>query len=260
MVSPASSLLDESEEPKRTRLTAQMLTLGRDQADGIIEPSRSDDSGGSFWSRRRRQQQDDDYTPLEGSAESPPGRLQAMLQPGEAKEQDSLEQDCPFFYKAMDAVASPQQSPRYSTLSRQTTSDLSFRHRYEQLNQELDLQRVDRHNVEIEHDLTLAEHVQSDPVEVSTLYYLHHGRLILQLPQDKVRLIMDDPDCMEAGMLAVEYADFSTIRYVLTVPPDLYQRVVQELSYEKMDIRVALGILGVFFLALLITTTVWPVE
>jgi hypothetical protein len=161
--------------------------------------------------------------------------------------------------------------------------------------------------------------VRSDTAFHSSLCYLHHGRLLMRLPNDQVRLVMD-PD-LEAGILSVEQwrreekksssanmsqkqrGDFSStetieeqepeelppLRYVLTVPMDLYQKLVKEMSHgitsrsstssstcwlsaaflscfrcniqykhgdEKMDIRIAVWILATVLIVLFVNTVV----
>jgi hypothetical protein len=113
---------------------------------------------------------------------------------------------------------------------------------------------------------------------------------------DAVRLVMD-PD-LEAGILSVEQwrredqkegtpglplspeaavLDRPPLRYALTVSPDLYRRVVAEMSDDftnpfcgvsrccsdngKADIRIAVAILVVIFVVLFINTVYWgPVQ
>ncbi|KAL7580170.1 hypothetical protein ACA910_012921 [Epithemia clementina (nom. ined.)] len=107
--------------------------------------------------------------------------------------------------------------------------------------------------------------VRTDTAFHSSLFYLHHGRLLMRLPRDQVRLIMD-PD-LEPGVLSVEQwrppptnqgngdhnnqhhhphaadggaaaaaagetklEDLPQLRYVLTIHSDLYQRIVSDMS------------------------------
>lgn len=150
--------------------------------------------------------------------------------------------------------------------------------------------------------------------KLSTLFFEQDGRLLMKLPRDQVRLIMD-PD-LEPGIISVEQwrrvdrnsfdpvgpavgADEDMmpileggggqvngknssqppeLRYVMTVPDDLYRRVVAEMSYSllppcwgffqccnggadgKADIKLALGIFGFILFLLFICTLVWPTE
>jgi hypothetical protein len=168
--------------------------------------------------------------------------------------------------------------------------------------------------------------VRSDTAFHSSLCYLHHGRLLMRLPNDQVRLVMD-PD-LEAGILSVEQwrrppssspkpkqpsrsahqdqmettmraeaeqnEELPPLRYVLTVPMDLYQKLVQEMSHgitsrssssssssasssvcaalcssccncnihyehgnEKMDIRIAVWVLATVLILMFINTVIW---
>lgn len=144
-------------------------------------------------------------------------------------------------------------------------------------------------------------------VEHSNLLYQHArtGRLLLKLPHDHVRLLMD-PD-LEVGVLSVEqrrkgryrrkykhsqapatrgsdFEDFDEfanneserppLNYVLTVPEDLYRKLVSDLSdsvtkpycgmrrccneNEHVDIRVAIALFGLMLFILLVITFIWP--
>jgi hypothetical protein len=171
--------------------------------------------------------------------------------------------------------------------------------------------------------------VRSDTAFHSSLCYMHHGRLLMRLPNDQVRLVMD-PD-LEAGILSVEQwrrlpscsssssssstqqksslailqsssettetseqeeeEELPPLRYVLTVPMDLYQKLVKEMSHnmittnsrnssrssssssllsccqcntihykhgsERVDIRIAIWILGTVLIVLFINTVIW---
>jgi hypothetical protein len=172
--------------------------------------------------------------------------------------------------------------------------------------------------------------VRSDTAFHSSLCYLHHGRLLMRLPNDQVRLVMD-PD-LEAGILSVEQwrrraekksasnmsqqrqqqrhhwnsssslteeaieeqeeeeVELPPLRYVLTVPMDLYQKLVKEMSHgitsrsssssssccclcsaflscfqcniqykhgdEKMDIRIAIWLLSTVLILLFLNTVI----
>jgi hypothetical protein len=102
--------------------------------------------------------------------------------------------------------------------------------------------------------------VRTDTVNQSSLFYEANGKLLMRLPRDQVRLLMD-PD-LEAGILSVEQwrphqsdddddtdapiaaaaetkssilhhnddDDPPPLRYVLTVNEDLYRKIVAEMS------------------------------
>jgi hypothetical protein len=145
-------------------------------------------------------------------------------------------------------------------------------------------------------------------VQNSSLFYEQNGRLLMKLPRDQVRLVMDSE--LQAGIVAVEQwrpkdaeaqwrqhhhggggrgsgtagpasADASSqsffettppLRYVMTVPDDLYRRVVSELSHEligygrccheneRADIRLAIAILSAILLLMFISTLYWPTD
>ena len=130
----------------------------------------------------------------------------------------------------------------------------------------------------------------------SSLFYEQNGRLLMRLPRDQVRLVMDSdlesgivsveqwrsPDDTETSSYSVisqqqqqqsEYVTKPPLRYVMTVPDDLYRRVVSEMSYqlqppcwgffkcchfhgdgERADIGFALVILTVVLILLFIGT------
>jgi hypothetical protein len=143
------------------------------------------------------------------------------------------------------------------------------------------------------YDLELCEQVgplskapRTDSATLSSLLYRNdRGRVLLRLPSDQVRLVMD-PD-LRPGILSVEqwreceqeYRDESSrpsLHYVLTVQEDLYRKIVGEMSdsvtnpycgmnrccseKEFVDIRVALAIVGFTLSILLLLTFVWPVS
>jgi hypothetical protein len=126
----------------------------------------------------------------------------------------------------------------------------------------------------------------------SSLFYEQDGRLLMRLPRDQVRLVMDHD--LEAGIVAVEqwrkqeiplgqkveeqsvFEQTPRLRYVLTVPDDLYRRIVSEMSdslvppylgffkccseTERADIRLAIAVLFVVFVLLFISTLVYKEE
>ena len=182
-----------------------------------------------------------------------------------------------------------------------------YKTRYEQLNQDCTPteRKIDRHSLLLMEDeetgrtsrggdassvgvtssqATLEGIVRTDTAIHSSLFYQHHGRLLMRLPVDQVRLFMD-PD-LEPGVLSVEqwrpedsdekYQDGveqPRLRYVLTINEDLYRRIVSDMSDgltkpycgisrcfhddEKVDIRFAAAILGFILLILLINVFVW---
>ena len=264
-----------------------------------------------------------------------------------------------------------------------TNDGAQFHARYQQLNQVLDSRRrKPRGGVDmLDYDLSLNiddeqgqdgnvagamsfhSNVSQNVMNVanSTLFYEQHGRFLLRLPRDQVRLVMETE--LQPGIVSVEQwrpkgqeedvggdaskeqrrrqgqheahqpvdavstprnpyltetdpenpqsldpeempreqqrqlagdnnandtndpqkkggsSFFETqppLRYVLTVPDDLYRRVVSEMSDsltspycgmgrcrqedEHVDIRVALGILSVIFIFMFISTLEWPTE
>jgi hypothetical protein len=120
--------------------------------------------------------------------------------------------------------------------------------------------------------------------------------MLMKLPRDQVRLIMDHN--LEPGIVSVEqwrkedqnttdpttpttngqsfFESTPPLRYVMTVPDDLYRRIVSEMSYamfppywgvfkcctetERADIKVALAIFFVVLLLLFISTMEWPTD
>jgi hypothetical protein len=228
-----------------------------------------------------------------------------------------------------------------------------FMNRYEQLNQDMhfgdsDDESEDEHNYRNHrNDLLLDEEVEfgssptssyhehnpgptnnvvTDGLRTSSLFYEQNGRVLMKLPRDQVRLIMD-PD-LGPGILSVEqwrtredvereYAavqeqletgrkgidplmlkgggqqpadelqsqeatkvvgvlsNLHELHYVMTVPDDLYQRVVSEISTdafppywgffkccnqdrERADIKLAVAILAFVMFILFIGSIEWP--
>ena len=230
--------------------------------------------------------------------------------------EDALQEDCSFFYMAQNdnhqkSTRGRFRAVRYEehqhTFSYQDAVDVltpsflqAYRSRYQQLNQVVDPTPL------CTDDLALSEGqddvgqfqkiVKAETTNQSSIFFEHHdGRVLMRLPMDAVRLVMD-PD-LEAGVLSVEqwrrpdpatengpwealsnHTDLDNqplherppLRYVLTVPPDLYRRVVAEMSdnlsnpywgmtkcfsdNDKADIRIAIFILVVVFFILLINT------
>eukprot|EP00977_Amphora_coffeiformis_P010748 scaffold2518_cov178-Amphora_coffeaeformis.AAC.7 len=232
-------------------------------------------------------------------------------------QEDALQQDCAFFYKAQEDVENnageansrgrfralryEEHQPAFSyqdAVDVLTPSFLQeYKSRYEQLNQvEPDaLNPADNNHelrlVETEENLRQFQNVITSETTInSTIFYEQDGRVLMHLPMDSIRLVMD-PD-LEAGVLSVEQwrceedegkgvfplgvqqenkplADRPPLRYVLTVPPDLYRKIVSEMSdnlttpfgigrccsdNEKADIRIAIFILVIVLFVLFINT------
>jgi hypothetical protein len=227
-----------------------------------------------------------------------------------------------------------------------------FMNRYEQLNQEIsfDSEGEDDNDIYLEqfrkvgNSLLLSDeefgsssdhqqnrgpsnNVVTDGLKTSSLFYEQDGRVLMRLPRDMVKLIMDHD--LEPGILSVEQwrrrkdvdrqeleaqqqqesgeipidplmckgggqppeirgaaasspsylglSDLPELHYVMTVPDDLYQRVVSEISMEvfppywgffkccnhesdRADIKLALAILAVVLFLLMIGSIEWPTE
>lgn len=184
-----------------------------------------------------------------------------------------------------------------------------FYAKYHRLNREMTGRKRDNHHHH--HDLQLEEEdfeqqqqqqvrFQSDnsinvlDTQHSSLFYEQDGKLLLKLPRDQMRLMMDND--LEPGIVSVlqwrkaedEYQGLTAVpqmemtpplKYVLTVPDDLYRRVVSEMSYRLMppywgffkcchyhddtehaDIRLALAILAVTFTLVFAFTMEWRTE
>jgi hypothetical protein len=124
------------------------------------------------------------------------------------------------------------------------------------------------HNMNISNSNSNNNAMMAQTVENSSLFYMLHGRMLMRLPRDQVRLVMDND--LEAGILSVEqwrsddyllpeqdvsaaaaaaandshdgssrprgpaatepFQDRPPLRYVLTVHDDLYRRIVAEMS------------------------------
>ncbi|KAG7368641.1 hypothetical protein IV203_031384 [Nitzschia inconspicua] len=229
-----------------------------------------------------------------------------------------------------------------------------FMNRYEQLNQDMNfdsddewghsnrnatrnLRRQQRQQL-APNDLFLDENVDfsayqqhnpdsviTDGMKTSSLFYEQNGRVLMRLPRDMVKLIMDHD--LEPGILSVEQwrrrdeverqereaqrqleqgniidplttqvgghqhppttrnapsssvglADLPELHYVMTVPDDLYRRVVSEISMEvfppywgffkccnhesdRADIKLALAILGLVLFLLMVGSIEWPTD
>lgn len=234
------------------------------------------------------------YRDMDGDRSPPPARRKQSWRAVVRQQQEEQVHQHQQMFEYSDAVTvlAPPVLQRYRT-------------RYQQLNQDLDYYDRESSAVAVSDDLELIETVddynssgsnmlqqrdrivRTDTVENSTLFYqLADGRLLMRLPRDQVRLVMDQD--LEAGILSVEQwrcKEESTIsselpqesppplRYVLTVHDDLYKRIVSEMSEtltkpycglnsccqegEKVDIRVAAAALLVILFILLINTLIW---
>jgi hypothetical protein len=220
--------------------------------------------------------------------------------------EDQLRQDCSFFYQGLEDQPTPDKRRRLRPFSSNKTRAIrnggrdgaNFHAKYQQLNQENE-EKFGRH-----HDLLLEEEGPGDqPVRFSSdysinvldtqhssLFYQQDGRTLMRLPRDQMRLMMDHD--LEPGIISVEqwrHADKAysgsqvetnpPLKYVLTVPDDLYRRVVSEMSYrlippwwgffkcchyhddaERADIRLALLILSVILTLIFVFTMEWRTE
>ncbi len=259
--------------------------------------------------------------------------------------EDRIKQDCSFFYQGIKDPASASSkshlhlmsttggglNPLTTALNHSIPRFMSsregsrFKTQYERLNQEihciesddllLDQDQVGRKVVRQNTfsseviDFASTANASQNTGKLSTLFFEQDGRLLMKLPRDQIRLIMDQD--LEPGIISVEQwrqvdkASFNPVgpsvgeeeskmkiledgttivnkgsqppplRYVMTVPEDLYQRVVAEMSYAllppcwgifnccnategKADIKLALVILAFILLLMFISTMVWP--
>jgi hypothetical protein len=220
--------------------------------------------------------------------------------------EDQLRQDCHFFYQGLEDQPTPDKGRRLRPFSSNKTRAIRnssrdgavFRVKYQRLNEDTQ-EKFGRH-----HDLALQEEGPGDqPVRFSSdlsinvldtqhssLFYEQDGRTLMKLPRDQMRLMMDND--LEPGIISVEqwrHADKAysgsqmetnpPLQYVLTVPDDLYRRVVSEMSYrlmppcwgffkcchyhddsERADIRLALLILSVILTLIFVFTMEWRTE
>lgn len=241
-------------------------------------------------------------------------------------QEDELQKDCSFFYKAYDEDGEITMTENIQGMARgrfralrheehqhafsyQDAVDIltpSFVQEYKSRYQKLNQDDPNPHFVPNDHDLVLSESeenlvqiqriVTSDTTVNSSIFYEHDGRVLMTLPNDAVRLMMD-PD-LEPGVLSVEqwrredeeaggvlsrehenkpFDERAPLRYVLTISPDLYRRVVSEMNDsltspycgiskccsdgEKADIRIAVAILFfVFFVLFIVTLARGPVD
>ena len=185
-------------------------------------------------------------------------------------EEDLIRQDCSFFYRDMDEVAvSPRARTALTTLPPQQQS--AYRARYQQLNQEnvmnddLELYYESEDEDDAAAPSFAASRLYSD-VTNSSLYYKHNGRVLMKLPKDNVRLVMD-PELGEPGILSAIVNGKEDISYILTVHPDLYRKVVLDLAQtssclwetqDRVSMHVAVLLLVGILLVLFIFTLIYP--
>ena len=281
---------------------------------------------------------DDDETSSQyQSLETPelpqrPSLLSSAISHATVTVEDRLKQDCSFFYQGME-VMTPQSSrrglqPLASVLSHSgllsTAEGTRFRATYERLNQDVAL-AVDTHDLFFDEPsspprythgagfVSSTQNLSQNTEKLSTLFFEQDGRMLMKLPRDQVRLIMDPG--LEPGILSVEQwrkvdptifdpagplvgdeedgrmvvlddpdsyptmkmKQLPELRYVMTVPDDLYRRVVAEMSYALMppwwgcfmccsesegraDIKLALAILSVTLFLMFVSTMEWPTD
>jgi hypothetical protein len=249
--------------------------------------------------------------------------------------EDRLKQDCSFFYQGIEEP--PQSSHRgglqplasalqQSRLLLSTADGDRFRAKYQRLNQDVVPMESDdlfldeytrtqqKRNTDVI-DFASRVNTSQNTGKLSTLFFEQDGRLLMKLPRDQVRLIMDPS--LEPGIISVEqwrkvdheifdpvgpaigdeeeglmvvlddpesYTTSSRrtkqlpgLRYVMTVPDDLYRRVVAEMSHALMppwygcflccsesegraDIKLALAVLSVIFFIMIISTLERPAD
>ena len=241
-------------------------------------------------------QQEQQQTTLEDPANtSSSGHSKATVE-------DQLRQDCSFFYQGIEDPIQQKRGaafPLSSSSSDKGPRVLSsregalFQAKYQKLNQpiyvddDLELTEEDGdEEVSTVNDNDTSRNISISDIQNSSLVYKQNGKLHMRLPCDQTRLIMDHD--LEPGILSVEQwrcVDANEIlptgdavatkgpplRYVMTVPDDLYRRLVSEMSYhfdppyagffrcchesdEHADIRLALIIVTVFLILLFIGT------
>jgi hypothetical protein len=302
-------------------LSASSSSTNDDELPGDVEssvsptspsPARSDLPGArtSWWGKVwggsyqsvEQQNHADRYTPSSlmpsTSAESLNNGLDAPT-----TVEDQLRQDCSFFYQGLEDQPSPDRKRNLRPHSGRTPTTMTSRDgavfyaKYQRLNQELS-----NPFEQYDHDLALEEEGSSNvefhsnsshnvlDVQNSSLFYEQDGKLLMRLPRDQVRLMMDHE--LEPGIISVEQwrnaekgytvshsesqmEQNPPLRYVMTVPDDLYRRIVSEMSYrlappcwgffkcchyhegEHADIRLALAILSVILTFIFIGTMEW---
>jgi len=206
----------------------------------------------------------------------------ALQEPSLTREDEILHESS-FFYRDLDEVLTRKPSHSGSIVLPPSQRS-AYRARYQQLNQE--------YIVEDDLDLWEEDALRPPPQTIiqdfsnSSLYYKQDGRVLMKLPKDKVRLVMD-PELGEPGILSacitssnnkkkidattIMDAPHTEISYVLTVPPDIYRKVVLELAHahtttcsscfeseDKVSIQVAIGLLCVILTLLFINVIIYP--
>ena len=243
-----------------------------------------------------------------------------------AKE-EAVRNDCSFFYQDLEerpsgttATTTSRTTGNLNTFGVSTYNPLvptpprhraAYRARFQQLNEEWrrhsddiydddnelwlhDEEADDEHGVLDSYSTTPLSVVSSNVLHSSLCWAQHDGRILMTLPKDKVRLLMDED--LEPGILSVERADTNNnnrnnnnnnsnhyhdnhpkdeIMYVLTVDENLYRRVIGEISDAtssrfglhqfctdegRVDISVAVMCLLLVMLILFINTIIWPVQ
>jgi hypothetical protein len=206
-----------------------------------------------------------------------------------SKEDDIL-QESSFFYRDLDDSIMTKPPPaallRGSSIVLAPSYRSAYHARYQQLNQEYiienDLALLQQQEEEENYDDSVATVLQPaaargsiiQDFSNSSLYYKQDGRVLMKLPKDKVRLVMD-PELGQAGILSScctkNAHEFSDISYILTVPPDIYQKVVLELAHshttilsacfaseDRLSIQVAIGLFSVILVLLFINVIIYP--
>lgn len=229
-----------------------------------------------------------------------------------AKE-EAVRKDCSFFYQDMEEAAAVTASDDSYMAQGDSASDsnpryrAAYRARFQQLNDDTGEEFRHHNDDDGEHDLLFYDEEASVAtpapnvldVAHSSLCWSQDGRILMKLPKDKVRLIMDPH--LEPGILSVEQQryhrvakqkddssddlgdalgatdaplDPEEIMYVLTVDDHLYRRVVGEMSGAlssrfrvhqfcieegRVDISVAVFLLVIVLIILFINTIIWPI-
>jgi hypothetical protein len=296
--------------------------------DSSPATSNANASSAPWWGKRvwGAVSQDDDDASNYQSLEAPLGDgrfshpLQRLDSPTVAAAavtpttEDQLRQDCSFFYQGLEDPTPRKENrglglrPLSSALDKvprvlSRRDGAMFHAKYEQLNQEIVAPDEDYNDLYLHEGSSETVDFQSDThsnnvvdVQHSTLVYEQNGRMLMKLPRDQVRLIMDHD--LEPGIVSVEqwrkedqnatdpttpttnglsfFESAAPLHYVMTVPDDLYRRIVSEMSYamfppylgllkccsetERADIKIALAILFVVLVLLFISTMEWPTD
>jgi hypothetical protein len=203
--------------------------------------------------------------------------------------EDDILQESSFFYRDLDDSIMTKPPPallRGSSIVLAPSYRSAYHARYQQLNQEYIiendlalLQQQEEENYEHDSVATVLQPAAArgsiiQDFSNSSLYYKQDGRVLMKLPKDKVRLVMD-PELGQAGILSScctkNAHEFSDISYILTVPPDIYQKVVLELAHshttilsacfaseDRLSIQVAIGLLSVILVLLFINVIIYP--